>query len=309
MSAKIARGSGRRSRGRAKAPARGKAGARGSEAAAPLPEAVRKVSWWILLGMVAAVAVAGSLALGVPQALGAGLGEKIGQAGFSLRHVEIRGAERVPQIEVYNVAFDQPDSAMPLIDLEATRQRLLKFGWVREAKVSRRFPDTLVVELEERRPAAIWQHNRRLVLIDREGVVLEKVKLEAMPDLPLLIGPAANLHAAELGRLVDAAPHLRPMLAGATWVGQRRWDLRFQSGEVLALPEGEEAARKALARFASMDLQDQLLGRGFVRFDMRIPGKFVVRVSGEPGSTVPPIAPEAPPAPATTADVEAAKTI
>jgi cell division protein FtsQ len=31
----------------------------------------------------------------------------------------------------------------------------------------------------------------------------------------------------------------------------------------------------------------QLLGRGLVRFDMRIPGKFIVRVSKEPGSTVP----------------------
>lgn len=316
MSAKIARGGGgggQRGRAKGRAPARGKPGRKGAAAAGPLPEAVRRVSGWILIGMLAAVALAALAAFKVPQLLGAGAGEAIGNAGFSLKHVEIKNAKRVPQIDIYNIAFDQPTAAMPLIDLEATRQRLLKFGWVRDARVSRRFPDTLVVDIVERKPAAIWQNNQRLSLIDIEGVVLEPVRLEAMPDLPVVIGPAANLHASELGRLVDGVPQLKPMMAGASWVGGRRWDIRFQSGEVLALPEGEEAAKKALAHFARMDQATQLLSRGFVRFDMRVPGKFIVRVSDTPGGTIPSIAPEVEPgpapAPATTADVDAAKTI
>jgi cell division protein FtsQ len=223
------------------------------------------------------------------------LGEAAGQAGFSLRHVEIKGATHVPQLEVYNIAFDQPSSAMSLVDLEATRQRLLKFGWVRDARVSRRLPDTLVVDIVERRPAAIWQNDGKLALIDMEGIVLAPVKLEAMPDLPLVIGPEANRHAEDLASLIAAAPRLKPVMAGASWVGGRRWDLRFHSGEVLALPEGEGEARRALGRFAQMDQAKQLLGKGFVRFDMRIPGKFVIRVSDEPGSSVPSIAPEVPP--------------
>jgi cell division protein FtsQ len=167
---------------------------------------------------------------------------------------------------------------------------------VREARVSRRLPDTLVVDIVERRPAAIWQNNRQLALIDMDGVVLEQVRLDAMPDLPLVIGPAANRHAAELARLVEAAPQLKPIMAGATWIGGRRWDIRFQSGETLALPEGEQAARKALARFARMDQATQLLGRGYPHFDMRIPGKFIIRVSSRPGDTVPGLAPEQAPA-------------
>jgi cell division protein FtsQ len=242
--------------------------------------------------MVVAVALAALMVLRIPQALGGSLGEAIGEAGFSVKNVEIKGAVHVPRLEVYNIAFDQPSSAMPLVDLEGTRQRLLRFGWVKEARVSRRLPDTLVVEIVERRPAAIWQHRQNLALIDAEGVVLEPVRFEAMPDLPLVIGAAANLHAGELRRLVAAAPQLRPAMAGASWVGGRRWDIRFQSGELLALPEGEQAAQKALAHFAKMDQATQLLGRGFVRFDMRIPGKFIVRVSSEPGSSVPAMVPE-----------------
>lgn len=309
MSKAIARGSGQRSK--ARAPARGKAQrGRGPAPAPALPDAVRRFSWWIFYGMMIALGGALLWALRVPQMVGGTMGESVGEMGFALKHVEIKGATHVRKIDVYNIAFDQPSSAMPLVDLEATRQRLLQFGWVRDARVSRRLPDTLVVDIVERRPAAIWQHNQRLALIDMDGVVLEAVRLDAMPDLPLLIGPAANLHAGELARLTLAAPNLRPALAGASWVGGRRWDLRFQSGEVLALPEGEAAARKALTKFASMDQSVQLLGKGYVRIDMRDPRRMLIRLPGDPGSTVPEIAPEAPPpAPVGSGDVDTARTI
>jgi cell division protein FtsQ len=265
-----------------------------------MPDAFRRLSWLVFILLLFAIAVALLAAFQVPQRVGLSIGEAIGEAGFAIRRVEIKGLDRMERLPVYNIALDQQSMAMPLIDLDGTRRRLLQLGWVREARVSRRLPDTLVIDIVERRPAAIWQHRSQLALIDIDGMVLEPVRLDDMPDLPLVIGPAANHHAAELDRLVGAAPQLKPIMAGATWIGGRRWDIRFQSGEVLALPEGEAAAKKAFVHFARMDQATQLLGRGFSRFDMRIPGKFVVRVSSKPGSTIPALAPDTPPpAPAT----------
>ena len=297
MSAKIARGSNARSKPKAKSLSRGSSKKAQPKMLDALPlqaETIRRVSWWILVGMIIAVALAVAVAMQVPQLIGTSAGEAVGEAGFAVKRVEIKGLNRMQRLPVYAVALDQNSMAMPLVDLEGTRERLLRFGWVQDARVSRRLPDTLVVDIVERKPAAIWQHNQKLTLIDREGVLLEPIKLEAMPDLPLVIGPAANRHAGKLNELLGAAPELKAMMAGATWIGGRRWDLRFQSGEVLALPEGQEAAQKALVRFARMDRMTQLLGRGLVRFDMRIPGKFVVRVSREPGSSVPDLELEAP---------------
>src|SRR3546814_4030968 len=98
-----------------------------------------------------------------------------------------------------------------------------------------------------------------------------------MPDLPLVIGPRANQRSQDLARLLASASSLKELLAGATWVGNRRWDLRFRSGETLSLPEGEDAAKAALAKFAHMDGANRLLGRGILRFDMRAPERFVLR--------------------------------
>ena len=309
MSAKVARGAQVRSKSRAKG------SSRGSSRKAPPPglleglpvgaDTIRRICAWILMGMLLALALALASVFQVPQLIGTAAGEAVGQAGFAVKQVEIKGLNRMARLPVYNVAYDQNSMAMPLVDLEGTRERLLRFGWVEDARVYRRLPDTLVVDIIERTPSAIWQHKQQLSLIDRTGVVLEPVKLDQMPDLPLVIGPAANRHATGLDRLLAGTPELKPIIEGATWVGGRRWDLRFQSGEVLALPEGQDAAQKALAKFARMDKSVQLLGRGLVRFDMRIPGKFIVRVSKEPGSTVPDIEAQPPASP----PVDGVKTI
>ena len=185
-----------------------------------------------------------------------------------------------------------------LVDVGAIRSRLLQYGWVKDARVSRRLPDTLVIDIVERTPAALWQNQGGLTLIDGEGVVLDRVPVDKMPDLPLLIGPGANQHERELGGLMDSVPTLKPQLASATWVGGRRWDLNFQSGETVALPEGEQKAKSALAQFAKLDKSSGLLGRGIVRFDLRIPDKMVVRLPRAPGEPIAPTLPAGAPAPA-----------
>lgn len=294
MTARIARGGASKGQGRSRSSSRSVSTRRQKpqsllQSAGFAPGTGKRIGGWVFAGMAVAILVAVSLAFRLPAIAGTAMAETIGDAGFTMKRVEIKGAERVSRLDIYNVAFDQPSMALPLVDLEATRERLLQFGWVKEARISRRWPDTLVVDVVERRPVAIWQNNRQLNLIDGEGVVLEPIRLESMPDLPLVIGPAANRQVAALSALLEATPHLRPQIAGATWVGGRRWDIRFQTGETLTLPEGDEAAR-AILRFARMDQQTQLLGRGFARFDMRDPRRMVVRVSRQPGSTVPELA-------------------
>ena len=53
-------------------------------------------------------------------------------------------------------------------------------------------------------------------------------------------GPGAQAQVEALTALLDAAPALRPQVREAEWVGNRRWNLTFKTGQVLALPQGEE---------------------------------------------------------------------
>ena len=56
--------------------------------------------------------------------------------------------------------------------------------------------------------------------------------------------------------------------------------------------EQQQASSAALQRFAKVDRSSGLLGRGIVRFDLRIPGKMIVRLPRSPGE---PIAGDTPP--------------
>lgn len=241
-------------------------------------ETLRRATTWTLTGAAGAAAVAAAVWIGVPGMVGAALAETAGQAGLRVEQIEITGLKRMDRMTVYAVALDQRSRAMPLVDLAAVREKLLRYGWVADAHVSRRLPDTLLVDIVERRPAAVWQDRGELTLIDRNGVLLEPVKRHAIPNLPLVIGPGADRQMSGYHDLLAAAPTLARKVKAATWIGNRRWNLTFDSGETLALPE--EGTARALARFADMDGSRPLLGRGWLRFDMRDPAKLVARRPG-----------------------------
>ena len=123
-------------------------------------------------------------------------------AGFTVSGYQIVGIDHMDRSLVDEVVTDElrraADEAgrakapQALVDVAAIRERLLRFGWVKDARVLRRLPDTLVIDIVERKPAALWQSQGQLALIDSEGVVLDRVPVDKMPDLPLLIGPGAN---------------------------------------------------------------------------------------------------------------------
>jgi len=238
------------------------------------------------------IAIVALVARDLPSQAGTSAGAATGRAGLSVKNYEVVGLRRMDRARVDAIvaeelqrAAERSDAEMPaqfLVDVSAIRGRLLQFGWVQDARVSRRLPDRLVIDIVERTPAALWQDRQQLALVDAEGIVLDRVPITQMPDLPLLIGAGANRRARELDRLMSNVPTLKPQLASATWVGQRRWDLLFQSGETVALPEGEAAARTALSKFANMDKSTGLLGRGLVRIDLRLPGKMTVRLPQVP---------------------------
>ena len=238
-----------------------------------------------------AIGVVVLIALDIPAKASTAAGEAVGRAGFTVKRLEVKGVKQMDSAPVYELALDQKTMAMPLVDVHAIRNRLLQYGWVKDARVSRRLPDTLVIDIVERQPAALWQDKQQLALVDADGVVLDRVPVDDMPDLPLLIGPDANGRARQLDGLLKAVPTLSPQLASATWVGRRRWDLSFQTGETVALPEGDGAARQALTKFARLDRSAGLLGRGLVRFDLRVPGKMIVRLPRAPGEAIVPDAP------------------
>jgi len=256
----------------------------GDRLVAKLPvshDTLRHMVSWLFLGVGGAVAIAGAAWFGVPGMIGDAVAEGAGRAGLRVEQVDITGLKRMDRETVYAIALENQATDRPLlaVDLQAVRKRLLPYGWIADAYVSRRFPDRLLIHIVEREPAAIWQNEGQLTLIDATGTLLDPVDPAHMPaGLPLVIGPGAARQEDGYQKLLAAAPALRPRVKAATWVGNRRWNLTFDSGETLLLPQ--DGAAQALVKFAEMEGARALLGKGWLRFDMRDPAKLVARKPG-----------------------------
>ena len=209
------------------------------------------------------------------------LAKSASRAGFEVARVRVTGAERLNDQIVYERVLGEQDRPMPLVDVEAIRERLLQLSWVKDARVSRQLPDLLRIDIVERKPHAVVVKPDRLILVDATGHELEPVSREEAGEMLLISGPGAQKQVGELDKLLDAAPALKPQIAGAEWIGNRRWNLTFKTGQMLALPEGDKGPA-ALVTFAEMDGRNRLLGGKAVAIDMRVPDRAYLRCADGP---------------------------
>ncbi|ABC62455.1 cell division protein FtsQ/DivIB [Erythrobacter litoralis] len=243
-------------------------------------EQLQRVFLAIILGGAVALAWFVASLAGVPAMARAELAAVASDAGFEVRRVRVSGVDRMNELKVYEAALGQRDTPMPLVDLESLREELVELPWVRDARVSRQLPDSLVIDIVERTPHAALAKPGRLVLIDATGEELEPITEANAKGMLRVSGPGAAKQVAALGELLDAAPALKPRVTAAEWVGNRRWNLTFATDQMLALPQGEDEAATALINFARLDGQNRLLGGKVATFDMRVPERVYMRIPG-----------------------------
>ena len=243
-------------------------------------EQLHKTFLVLILAAAAALAWLVASLAGLTALAGQQLAFAAADAGYEVSRVEVRGVERMNELKVYERVLGEKDRAMPLVDLHALRGSLMELPWVKDARVSRQLPDTIVVDIVERQPHAVLKRPDRLVLIDPTGHVLEPISADDARGMLQISGPGAQARVVELSALLDAAPALRPQVSQAEWVGNRRWNLTFKTGQVLALPQGEEDSAGALMSFARLDGVNRLLGGKVAAFDMRNPERIYLRVPG-----------------------------
>ena len=236
----------------------------------------------IIGGAVSIALVIASLA-GVPALAQAQVAKIAADAGFEVRHVRVTGTNRMDERLVYARVLSQQSRAMPEVDVAMLRTELMSLPWVKDARVSIQLPHTLAIDIVERTPHAVLQKPDRLVLIDATGRELEPVSAAKAKGMLQLSGPGAGQQAARLEQLLAAAPALGPQVESAEWVGNRRWNLTFKTGQLLALPEGEIEAATALVKFARLDGQNRLIGGKVLAFDMRSPPRLYMRLPDDAG--------------------------
>lgn len=193
--------------------------------------------------------------------------------------IALSGRENTP-LEALQAAIEvERGDPILAIDLDALRQRLEALGWVKHAAVWRQLPDTLFIEIEEREPFARWQIDHQVRLIDRSGRVLDDDDRADFASLLRLVGPGASDKAAALIAMLESDPVLGRRVVNAIRVRERRWDIEFDNGVIVKLPE--ENPELAWARLLDLERRFGLLRRDLESIDLRLDDRLIVKLAPE----------------------------
>lgn len=202
-----------------------------------------------------------------------------------IRHVVINGRVMTSEESIYEALGTSLGRPIFGFSVEAARKRIDELPFVDHATVERRMPDTVIINLTERTPVAVWQTHGHFTLINRAGEEVPDQGLtgknaQAFLQLPLVVGDGANMAASSVIDALAKQPDVKSRVTALVRVGNRRWNVTLKDGTTVLLPEGEEAA--AFARLARYQGTMQLLDRPVVSIDMRLPDRMVIHQTPAP---------------------------
>jgi cell division protein FtsQ len=109
--------------------------------------------------------------------------------------------------------------------------------WVSKVTIIRNIPDILNISITEFEPFVIWQNGGKKYFVDKNGNIIPFQEGQGYDEMVILSGANANMHARSLFNIFAIDPELSATAYSATWIGNRRWDVRFENGLLVKLPE------------------------------------------------------------------------
>ncbi len=204
-------------------------------------------------------------------------GKAAGVVGMAAEEITITGlTHHDPEVLLAAIGV-APGGSLMGFDAKVAKRILENLDWIESAKVLRRFPNQLDIEVKEREPFAIWQRGKAYYIIDKTGAAMSGLSAPALVSLPLVTGEGANVAAAELINQLSAYPDLMLQVKAAARVGQRRWTLYLDSGVTVQLPE--TGWQEAVKSIDELDRSQRILSKGIRSVDLRLSGRVSVEVA------------------------------
>ncbi len=214
--------------------------------------------------------------IGTGEAIGDLLAGRFAKSGFGIEEIAITGQIMARESDIAAaLGIDETTNSFNF-DLEAARRRIIDLPAIADASLRKIYPSRLIVEVSEVTPVARWRIDGVTFVIDAAGNQIA----DASPldeALPLVIGDGAADDAQAMIKALELYPDLKRDLVALSRIGDRRWDLIYQTGLRIRLPE--KGVDEALVQLQNAQAGDRLLDRDLVLIDMRVAGQMALRLA------------------------------
>ena len=188
---------------------------------------------------------------------------------FMIKVASVDGASDELAHEIREIMpLDFPVSYFDL-DIKYLHKVLNDIPAVASAAIKVTVSGVLQIDISERTPAFIWRKDDVISVIDEKGkfIRLATSRLD-YPELPLVIGEAANLSIADISSLMEDNQYFLDQVRAFVRVGERRWDLVLDNNLRIMLPQTEFLA--AFDRLMLINHTGSLFSNQLSTIDMRL---------------------------------------
>ncbi|NOZ68494.1 MAG: FtsQ-type POTRA domain-containing protein [Deferribacteres bacterium] len=207
------------------------------------------------------------------------MGVKFLAQQFRVREIVVYGNYQLGREDIVGRINVKKGDSLLSVNLEDIDRRLRQSAWIREVSLKKRFPDTLMIKIEEAVPKALLRIKKRLYLIDGEGRILERIRGESTLFLPVIkdINPKNKKAVSEALKLADAISRSN-LSTGSdpVEIGLESYGLTVNiDGEFMKVGYGRY--REKLARWIEIEPEVRKRGLPLKYIDLRFKDSVIVK--------------------------------
>ena len=161
-------------------------------------------------------------------------------SGLEIKTIEITGVKE-SDITTNDVQSSLYNNIL-FINKQKLKRVLKENVWIENLTIGQILPNSLIITVEEKEPMVTMANN----ILDKYGQIITSDSQQKYNHLVAIQGLNAEQHIVALFEDIDIIyPQLKDILTEATYIGNRRWNLRTDTNQIITLPE--ENVQKALA--------------------------------------------------------------
>jgi len=198
---------------------------------------------------------------------------------FRINDIQVTGNYQLEMQDVISSSKIEKGEPLLKISLREIEDRLEQNAWIKSVSLKKQLPGTLLIKIKEAEPMALLSLKKRLYLMDGDGELLERLKGDGVPFLPVIknINPKNKEDMKEALKLVSTLND-KNIIANreSIEIGVETYGLKMNmDGELIKVGYGDYSAK--IDRW--MELEPEIRKRGLpIKYvDLRFKDSVIVK--------------------------------
>tara|TARA_B100001121_G_scaffold114929_1_gene101180 strand:+ start:623 stop:1279 length:657 start_codon:yes stop_codon:yes gene_type:complete len=190
---------------------------------------------------------------------------------FNLKYINIENNFLLEDKEIKKLLISFYDKNLIFLDYKEIERNLMQNSFIDSFKVKKKYPNTLIIEVYEKKPIAILLSKKKKYYISEKIDLIQFKSLRNYKDLPFVIGNAEDFKT--LYNTLDQINFPKKLIKKYIFYETNRWDLEITNNDIIKLPSKDYI--KSLKNY--LELRNENNFKKYKIFDYRISNQVIIK--------------------------------